>query len=153
VAEFPTSSPSFSQPWTAARQWDHRRLRLPWQPQLVSDQNPVLLMRRPPFARHSLFIVCVLAMKKKMKKNHHCPRSIDCCDLRLVLTLLIDQDSLLFELSAPSHGEQQNSRRNFARDSSLTGFGVPQLHVSASGWLACNAKAALHVTRQFGPMA
>jgi hypothetical protein len=28
-----------------------------------------------------------------------------------------------------------------------------QLHVSASGWLACNAKAALLVIKQFGPMA
>jgi hypothetical protein len=47
---------------------------------------------------------------------------------------------------------QQNSRRSFVCDSSLTGVGVPQLHVSASGRLACNAKAALHVVRQFGPM-
>jgi hypothetical protein len=72
--------------------------------------------------------------------------------LRLVLMLLIDQNLLLFELSAPSHGEQQNSRRNFACDSSLVGVGVPQLRASASGWLACSAKAALHVARQFGPM-
>jgi hypothetical protein len=34
--------------------------------------------------------------------------------------LLVDQGLLLFELSALSHGEQQNSRRNFACDSSLT---------------------------------
>jgi hypothetical protein len=72
--------------------------------------------------------------------------------LRLDLTLLVDQDLLLFELPAPSHGEWQNSRRNFACGSSLAGVGVPQLHVSASGWLACSAKAALLVIRQSGPM-
>jgi hypothetical protein len=46
---------------------------------------------------------------------------------------------------------QQNSRRNFVCDSSLTGFGIPQLRVSASGWLARNAKDALFVTEWFGP--
>jgi hypothetical protein len=31
--------------------------------------------------------------------------------------------------------------------------GAMQLHVSARGWLACNAKAALLVAEQFVPMA
>jgi hypothetical protein len=86
-------------------------------------------------------------MREKMKKNHHCPRSIGCVTLRLDLMLLVDQGSSLFDSSAPSHGEQQNSCQNFVCDTSLMELELwSSMSQPVAGWRAMPRQPCLSLS-------